>query len=308
MKVTETMVTSYLTYCRRQKNLSPKTLKAYQCDLHQFLRFMETQNFSLDRAALDAYIQALHQNYQPRSIQRKLMSLKAFCSYLVYEDILEETPFAKVRTQFRQPRQLPRTIPLTTIQALFTAAYTQLDQLEPGSYQYRAALRDIAVLELLFATGIRVSELCSLKPQDMNLEEGSFTVFGKGAKERVLHVGTSAAMEALAQYEKAFRKQIKALGYFFVNRQNSRLSDQSVRLMIQKYSQLAGISLHITPHMFRHSFATLLLEEDVDIRYIQQFLGHSSITTTQIYTHVSTSRQKQILQTKHPRSRLNIHR
>lgn len=306
MKVKTDMITAYLMYCSQQKKLSPKTLDAYQCDLNQFLAFMKAGDLSLDRTALKSYIRKLHQLYQPRSVQRKIMSLKAFFNYLVYEELLEETPFSKVKTQFRQPHLLPRTIPLAVIQELFTAAYAQRDRLNPSSYGYKASLRDIAVLELLFATGLRVAELCSLKPQDMNLAEGSFTVFGKGAKERVLHVGNSAAMEALNQYEKAFRQQIAAVGYFFVSRQKSKFSEQSVRLMIQKYCEIAGIRLHITPHMFRHSFATLLLEEDVDIRYIQQFLGHSSISTTQIYTHVSTSRQKQILKTKHPRSKLDI--
>ena len=112
---------------------------------------------------------------------------------------------------------------------------------------------------------------------------------------------------AACNYQHSYSKQIEETGWFFLNRLGNRLSDQSVRFMINKYCQMAGIQLHITPHMFRHSFATLLLEEDVDIRYIQQLLGHSSITTTQIYTHATSKKQKDILTAKHPRNKINTH-
>lgn len=192
---------------------------------------------------------------------------------------------------------------------LFGAEYVNVQPhsgANPRSYQYKSILRDIAVLELLFATGIRVAELCSLRVEDVSLSDGSLRVYGKGSKERILHVGNNDVLEAVRQYEKAFHKEIVRSGFFFINVRNAKLSEQSVRKMIEKYARLSGIAIHITPHMFRHSFATLLLEEDVDIRYIQQFLGHSSITTTQIYTHVSTSKQKRILQSKHPRNKLKI--
>lgn len=306
MKITEELIQTYLSYCRDQKQLSGKTLKAYRADLFQFLSFTSANDYELDRPGLNSYISELHKKYKPRSVRRKLASLKAFCNYLVYEDILAENPFLKVRTSFQEPHLLPRTIPLKTIQALFGAAYQARNNASPETYQYKAALRDIAVLELLFATGIRVAELCSLKACDINLADGSLKVYGKGSKERVLHVGNKDALDALKKYEAAFRPQIAASGDFFINLRNNRLSEQSVRLMIQRYCKQAGIKQHITPHMFRHSFATLLLEADVDIRYIQQFLGHSSITTTQIYTHVTTSRQKNILRSKHPRNKMKI--
>lgn len=149
---------------------------------------------------------------------------------------------------------------------------------------------------------MRISELCSLKPQDIDLESSNVLIYGKGAKERILQIGNPAVIAALRLYQETFREEIMVCGYFFVNRLGHKLSDQSVRFMIDRYAKLAGIEQHITPHMFRHSFATLLLEQDVDIRYIQQMLGHSSISTTEIYTHVSNVKQKEILVKKHPRN------
>lgn len=306
MQITKKLVQTYLNYCRCQKQLSPQTLKAYRIDLTQFIRFMENTDRELNRKNLNSYISSLHEQYQPKSVRRKLTSLRALCNYLVYEDILDVSPFTKVKTKFREPLLLPKTIPLSTVEQLFSAAYTQLEGANKTSYHYRAVLRDIAVLELLFATGIRVSELCSLGPEDINFKEGSLRVYGKGSKERILYIGNKNVLTALSKYEQVFYEDIRRARYFFINQRKAQLSDQSVRLMIRRYASLANINMHITPHIFRHSFATLLLEADVDIRYIQQFLGHSSIMTTQIYTHVTTEKQKNILQKKHPRNELHI--
>ena len=174
----------------------------------------------------------------------------------------------------------------------------------PG--QYRACLRDIAVIGLLFATGVRVSELCSLRTDTVNLSTGEIIIYGKGSKERVIQISNQAVLSAVSLYYIANAADIEASGWFFINRRRHRLSDQSVRNMINKYVGIAGINQHITPHMIRHSFATLLLEEDVDIRYIQQLLGHSSINTTQIYTHVSLKKQRDILASKHPRNKISL--
>jgi integrase/recombinase XerD len=165
---------------------------------------------------------------------------------------------------------------------------------------------DIAVAELLFATGIRISELCTLKPRDINLNERTVLIYGKGAKERKIQLGSDAVVLALEEYYQDNKEKIEECGYFFTNKLDNRLSEQSVREMINKYCRQAAISLHITPHMFRHSFATYLLEADVDIRYIQEMLGHSSINITEIYTHVAMAKQKDILTTKHPRKDFQI--
>ena len=155
---------------------------------------------------------------------------------------------------------------------------------------------------------MRISELCSLKPSDIDLENNTVLIYGKGSKERILQLGNPEVIAALILYQETFQADISCCGYFFVNKFKRKLSDQSVRYMINRYAGLAGIEQHITPHMFRHSFATLLLEQDVDIRYIQKMLGHSSISTTEIYTHVSNNKQKDILVNKHPRNLMEVNK
>lgn len=298
------LVRKYLSHCKFEKNLDAKTIKAYRIDLTQFSEFTRGTGGAWNRETIQAYIAALHGQYKVKSVKRKVASLKAFFSFLEYEELIDDTPFSKLHINLHEPFLLPRTIPLSTIDVLLKCAYRHKAAADMNRYQYRAILRDIAVLELLFATGMRVSELCFLRPETVDLEERTIKIHGKGSKERIIQICNENVLSAVSAYATAFADKIQASGWFFVNRLGHRLSDQSVRFMIQKYSDLAGVHLHITPHMFRHSFATLLLEEDVDIRYIQQLLGHSSIVTTQIYTHVTSKKQRDILTTKHPRNKI----
>ena len=196
--------------------------------------------------------------------------------------MLEVNPFNKINLKFREPKLLPKTIPFHIIQALLNELYQQ-DTSGMTNYQHKCLIRDIAVIELLFATGMRISELCSLKPSCIDLESQNILIWGKGAKERMIQVGNPEVLTALLRYKEVFAHEISSHSYFFINRIGQRLSEQSVRYMINKYVGLLDTNLKITPHMFRHSFATLLLEQDVDIRYIQKMLGHSSIHTTEIY-------------------------
>lgn len=293
---------SFLNYCKNRKALDPKTVKAYSTDLRQFSAF--TQNHFCKESICD-YIAFLHNTFKPKTAKRKIASLKAFTHYLVVEDIIDTNPFNKIETAFREPIMLPKTIPIDTIKAILSAAYSELSSART-SYGLKSAVRDVAVLELLFATGARVSEICFLTPDTVNTIDYTIKIYGKGSKERIIQIENDDIKKAINNYQELFKEEIISCGYFFVNKLHHRLTDQSVREMINKYSKLAGSKIHITPHMFRHSFATLLLEEDVDIRYIQKLLGHSSITTTQIYTHVSMSKQKEILSAKHPRNKINI--
>ena len=307
MKITdvEKLIGKYLAYCKHQKRLSGKTIKAYGIDLKQYLVFMAGWEEPLGKAVLLDYIAHLHARFQPKTAKRKIACLKAFCAWLEYEELLDTNPFQKIQTKFREPFHLPRTIPIEQIQMLFNKVYASQSQAKT-QHQHMTSLRDAAVLELLFAVGVRVSELCSLRPENVDLSEGFIKIFGKGAKERLIQIGNPDVLAALQTYRDAFSEQIRRQDWFFINRLGNRLSEQSVRDIICKYAGACGLTLHITPHMFRHSFATLLLEEDVDIRYIQKMLGHSSIATTQIYTHVSARKQKDILTTKHPRNRLAV--
>ncbi|MEK3686220.1 tyrosine-type recombinase/integrase [Paenibacillus sp. FSL R10-2736] len=296
----------YLNYCQYQKRLDFKTIKAYRIDIAQLLKFIEGNDGSLTKNNISTYIINLHETYKPKTVKRKIASIKAFCNWMEYEEFIPINPFSKMNLKFHEPYILPKTIPLDVIKTLLQSAYRELEQKHSSPHKKLACLRNLAVLELLFATGMRVSELCSLKPENLNLPNKQIRIYGKGSKERIITISNSDVLAALQRYKLAFNEQIESTGYLFVNRLNKRLSEQSVRFMINKLALKAQVRQHLTPHMFRHSFATLLLEEDVDIRYIQQILGHSSITTTQIYTHVSTKKQNDILSLKHPRNRVSI--
>lgn len=299
-------LSNYLAYCTAQKKLDSKTIKSYMIDLNQFLCFIEdTDVKELSIPILESYISSLHAHYKPKTVKRKLASTKAFFHYLEYKEILEKNPFDKLHIRFREPILLPKTIPLHSIESILATIYHE-HQTARTPYQRRNALRDVAVIEFLFATGIRISELCNLTPNEVNLYEGSILIYGKGSKERRIHIGNEDVLDILKEYEKEYHKEIVSCNHFFASQSGKPLSDQSVRRMINKYTSVASIEQHITPHMFRHTFATALLEEDVDIRYIQEMLGHSSINVTEIYTHVTLSKQREILTNKHPRKKMRI--
>ncbi len=309
MKNLQDIIKDYLTFCRSQKRLDSKTLKAYSIDLKQFAAFL-TPNYVnnvplINREVLENFIAFLHNSYKPKTVKRKLASLKAFFHFLEYRDFIEINPFNKMQIRFREPLLLPKTIPLHTIELFLSTIYSSHANAKTD-FQKRQTARDIAVIELLFATGMRISELCSLKYKDIDLYDRVVRIYGKGAKERQLQICNDCVISALENYISIYQTTKNDDNYFFINTSGTRMSEQSVRNMIVKYCNLAGISQHITPHMFRHSFATLLLEEDVDIRYIQEMLGHSSINVTEIYTHVSMAKQKNILMTKHPRRNMEI--
>lgn len=306
MDTIKTCISNYLEYCASQKCLDEKTLKAYRIDLRQFsdqnpvISIAEVTSKTLER-----YIAQLHEQYKPKTVKRKIASVKALFHYLEYKDIIDHNPFNKILIHFREPVILPKTIPLHTVETFLSTIYKQREN-ATTSYQKRNALRDAAVAELLFATGMRISELCSLKMNDVNLYDGTILIYGKGDKERRIQIGNEAVIDILTEYKDTFRANRQSCNNFFINQSGKALSDQAVRRMINKYTSLASIDQHITPHMFRHTFATSLLEADVDIRYIQEMLGHSSINITEIYTHVTVSKQRDILATKHPRKDFHI--
>lgn len=296
----------YLTFCQFQKRLDAKTLKAYRIDLTQFFNHLSVDSVSrVTPSILEDYISSLHQTYKPKTVKRKIASIKAFFHYLEYKDFIQINPFNKVQVKFREPVILPKTIPLCTVETFLTTIYKQ-HSIAKTEFQRKSTLRDAAVIELLFATGIRISELCSLKKSDVNLYDRTILIYGKGSKERKIQIGNDDVINVLVKYKNEFQTEIQNCNYFFVNQNSKPLSDQSVRRMINKYTSLSAIDLHITPHMFRHTFATCLLEADVDIRYIQEMLGHSSINITEIYTHVAMAKQRDILRTKHPRKDFHI--
>lgn len=299
-------IQKYLQFCAQRKNLDHKTIKSYSIDLRQFTEFICENNLLwISKNSIENYIDSLHNTLKPKSVKRKIASLKAFFHYLEVEEIIEINPFHKIQIKYKEPFILPKTIPLKTIENIMNYAY-MVRKRQTTSYGRKTALRNVLILELLFATGMRISELCSLTTKQINFSDFIIKIYGKGSKERLIQICNKNVQNLLDEYRREFDFELKNYDYFFINRLCNRLSEQSVRNMINTYSKSAGVHIHITPHMFRHSFATLLLEEDVDIRYIQQMLGHSSITTTQIYTHTSINKQKNILSAKHPRNKLEI--
>lgn len=306
MSILTRQISKYLEYCQYQKRLDEKTLKAYRIDLRQFSEQLPSTDIpDISQAILEDYLICLHKNYKPKTVKRKIASIKAFFHYLEYREVIEKNPFDKIQIKFREPVILPKTIPLHTVEVFLQTIYTQHDNAKT-LYQKKNALRDAAVTELLFSTGIRISELCSLGMNDVNLYDGTILIYGKGDKERRLQIGNGDVIAILKEYKKEYLSEIQNCKHFFANQARRTLSDQTVRRMINKYVSLAAIELHITPHMFRHTFATSLLEAGVDIRYIQEMLGHNSINITEIYTHVALSKQKDILTTKHPRKDFHI--
>lgn len=299
-----TVIDKFLFHCKYEKNLTTKTLKAYQIDLYQFKDFMFSEfNITnirdIGKDELKGYLKNISR-FKPKTIKRKIASAKTLFNFLEFEEFIEASPFRKVRFRIKEPLILPTVMTIEEISKLFTSVYSL-----KSAQNNKEVLRDIAVLELLFGTGIRVSELCSLNKEIINNDFCFIKVNGKGRKERTIQISNLEVRQALKRYYRAFNDKIEQNTFFFINRLNNRLSEQSVRLMIRKYRHLCHIEKRITPHVFRHSFATLLLENDVDITYIQALLGHSSINTTQIYTHVNLEKQSEILQLKHPRNGLH---
>lgn len=297
MSVLTDQISNYLLACEMEKKLSPDTVKAYRIDLAQFSAL--AQDSPVDKALLSRYAAHLNQNFAPRSVKRKLASVRAFYATLEEQELIEESPFRRFHLHIVYPKELPRVIPTGTIEALFREAYGQYRDGES-----RWALRDILVLELLFDTGMRVSELCRLTPETFQLGADGLRllIHGKGRKERVLQVSTAEVLTLAEKYCNVFGDDIQSIGFILLNRRGRPLTTQGVRQIIARHIEAAAVQGHFTPHMFRHTFATALLDGGADIRYIQTLLGHSSISTTEIYTHVATGQQSAILAQRHPRN------
>lgn len=314
MKDIDAQISEFLSHCKYEKNLSPKTIKAYRIDLQQFKKFLTKISdkkwtvTEIGKKEIKSYVAHLTKKYAIKSTKRKVATLKAFLNYLEFDDKLTSNPIRKVRLNLKEPFRLPVVLDLSEMKKIFGVLYRKMHKLQnKQSFQYKCVVRDIAILELLFATGIRVGELCNLKCSNIDLNRGFIKVNGKGSKERIIQLCNPELLHALKRYNRISLQLRPVSGkHFFLNRLNKPLSSQSVRFMIKKYVAETNIRKSVTPHTFRHTFATMLLEEGVDIKYIQKILGHSSILTTQIYTHVSNQKQKEILAEKHPRNRLRL--
>ena len=254
MRTLSSRIADYLETGEYEKQLSPDTIKAYRIDLRQFADF--TKGTWADKDMLNRYIKYLNQNFAPRSVKRKLASVRAFYHEMEISGELDENPFDKLHIRIHSPLQLPRIIPQEVVQALLQSAYDAYTQ------GCREVLRDILVLELLFSTGLRVSELCALSQDTFLLSDSGLRLLvkGKGRKERIIQITTPELLQLAKMYCDAFSNEIQEQGVILFNRRGRPLSPQPVRRIINRYLNRIGTSKHVTPHMFRHTFATSLLE------------------------------------------------
>jgi integrase/recombinase XerC len=312
------LVTQFLDYLKLEKHFSEYTVKSYGADLIQFGQFLsgeigqshatasplvqdrtlslDEKQVKLETTVIREFLAYLYgQNYTKSTTARKLATLRSFYKFLIRRGHLTTNPLASIRTP-KQEKRLPKCLDLEQVQKLLDA---------PGDGDLLSA-RDKAMLEVLYSSGIRVSELVELEMGDIDLQEGVLRVRGKGRKDRLTPIG-SQAIKALQKYLEMRAMEPKCqnsrnASRVFLNKHGESLSTRSVRRKLDKYLQAAGLDPGISPHTLRHSFATHLLNNGADLRSVQELLGHQSISTTQIYTHLSTSRIKQVYDSAHPRA------
>jgi len=279
-----TELENFRLYLEIERNLSPHTIKAYTTDLRDFLERNAGNFCTLTYKNIRSYIAEIqNKNYTKTTVARKIAAIKAFYRYLYREKLVEVNPAVNVRA----PKKI-KTLP------------EFLTEKEAGIILAQAATpRDRAVLELLYASGMRISELCSLNFENLNLEENEITVFGKGGKERIVLV-SNRAKGCVLEYVEDFDKTPSSPVFRSVN--NNRLQPRQVHRIIKTAVQKSGLTKKVSPHTFRHTFATRLLEKGADLRVVQELLGHASISNTQIYTHVSVERLRQTYNNTHPRA------
>jgi integrase/recombinase XerD len=309
MQILKDSVQVFLNHCEFERNFSVHTLKAYRLDLAQFARFMvQRGNLSAvaqaDRALIRHYTRTLH-HYKPRTQRRKLAAVKSLFAFLEREGVVESNPAGNLRLDIRLGRILPRTVSLSTLQTLFRELYANRDRRVRQSRCSKLAIRDIALFELMFSSGMRVSEISNLRVGTVDLERRAILVRGKGDKERLIPICDIELHSALVAHIHLQGVSPDANAFFFTNRFGRRLSEQSIRMALKRHTRAANLE-KITPHVFRHTVATMLLEQGVDLRFIQTFLGHSSIVTTTIYAHVNDKSQRAVLTDRHPRRLLTV--
>ena len=296
-------VDQFLNYTTVERGLSPNTIAAYRNDLTQFVDFLQSRDSSLlgngswkriDTEALTAFVLDLHERgYSDKTKTRKVASTKALFGFLLEEGVIDNNPME----DFASPgvgESLPETLSVEEVEALLSAEGAATPM----------SIRDRAIIEVMYATGVRVSELVSLDIDDVDLDESFVRCMGKGSKERIIPVHDEA-VEAVKEYLEDGRPSLAgpAAGRaLFVSRKGGRLTRQALWLILKGRAQSAGIERKITPHTLRHSFATHLLIGGAPLRHVQELLGHASITTTQVYTHLTSEHVRTQYESSHPRA------
>lgn len=294
----EKFLEAFIYHLSVERGLAANTLVSYRTDLKAYIAFCRKYGLvTMEQAGKDAIMSYLFQlqldGRSPATISRHLAAIKSYYRFALNEGVVGEDPSQELESP-KPPQRLPRVLSMEEVDLLLSQPHIG----EP------AGLRDKAMLELLYATGLRVSELVSLDLTNLNLENGFIRCFGKGSKERVIPLGDVAA-RFLREYLGRGRRKLEKSGKvsaLFVNHRGQRLTRQGFWKIIKKYALKAKINTVITPHTLRHSFATHLLENGADIRSVQEMLGHTDISTTQIYTHLTKKRVREIYNRSHPRA------
>ncbi len=297
----EKLSLEFITKLEHEKGFSEHTLRAYHKDLLQFDVFLKAEKSrsleSINHLLLRKFLAVLRsKNYSKTTIARKLASIRSFFKFLIQKGELVSNPFEMLRTP-KQEKKLPHFLSISDVDVL----------LKTPDRSNVMGMRDMAILETLYSTGIRVSELVGLDDNNIDFFGGMIKVQGKGKKERLVPIG-SHAIKAINEYvdskskgKENDKKQISRSGPLFLNKFGGRLTARSVARSLDKYLKMSGVNLLTSPHTFRHSFATHLLDKGADLRAVQELLGHSNLSTTQIYTHVTTERLKSVYDKAHPR-------
>lgn len=294
-------INKYLAHIEHDRNFSTQTLRAYRNDLQQYLSFLNAEGCGsfgdVTRLLLRKFLAfQKKQQYSKTTIARKFVSIRSFCKFLCREGVLEFNPVESIRTP-KLSKNLPGFMSISETEALLN---TPDGNTLPG-------VRDSAMMEVLYSTGMRVSELAGLDVSDVDFSGCVVKVKGKGKKERLLPIGNHA-LHAIQTYlnkrnaDSSLRIAGRNSKALFLNNRGGRLTGRSIGRMLEKYVKKAGMSLKISPHTFRHSFATHLLDRGADLRSVQELLGHANLSTTQIYTHITTERLKEVYKKAHPRA------
>lgn len=294
----DNLILEFIEYLIVERGLSDNTIKAYRRDLKNFITYLKTQGIidinQTSRTIIISYLLFMQKDGKASStISRASASIKSFYHFLFRERHIDEDPTINLDSPKIEHR-LPRVLTIEEVDLL----------LNQPDISTSLGYRDKTMLELLYATGMRVSELVSLEKSDVNLDLGYLRCFGKGSKERILPIG-SMALKYLKDYVKNVRIELlkdKNVDFLFLNHHGQGLSRQGFWKIVKKYAKKANLSKKITPHTLRHSFATHLLENGADLRAVQEMLGHTDIATTQIYTHITKNRLKEVYDKSHPRA------
>lgn len=288
----ERYIDKFLRYLEIERNYSKHTLLNYRLDLKNFEKFLSgTALEACDYLTLRKYLAHLKENnLSARSVGRKLSALRSFFKFLTREGYLKTNPILIILSP-KQDKHLPLFLTEDEVARLIEAALPKDTKDERG-------LRDRAILETFYSTGIRISELVALSLPDIDFISGVVKVMGKGKKERLAPIGEKA-LSAIRAYLDKRKKQTDTL---FLNKNNARITDRGVRNIVKKYISLAGIKHGVSAHTLRHSFATHLLNRGADLRSVQELLGHANLSTTQIYTHLTTDKLKNVYDKAHPRA------